>query len=126
MINTKKKLVIFFTICWIIFLIAENNTLSVYATNSILPKAFDNLQVSFRERSELVATDSGYMRVYYDKEKIGIEYYDEQFNIKSKKLLTMELDIWGGFYAGKNSYYIVEGQNNTAESDSAEVIRVIQ
>lgn len=126
MINRKKKLAILFIICCVGFFVAGSNTLSVYASNNILPKASDNLQISLREKSELVATDDGYMRVYYDKEKIGVEYYDEQFNIKSKKFLDMELDIWGGFYAGKNAYYIVEGQNNTAENDSAEVIRVIQ
>ena len=89
-------------------------------------KAVDNLQRVLREKSELVATDDGYMRVYYDNEQIGIEYYDEQLNIKSKKSLDMELDIWGGFYAGENAYYIVEGQSNTEQNDAAEVIRVIQ
>ncbi len=38
----------------------------------------------------------------------------------------MELDIWSGFYKGSNAYYIVEGRNNTAENDNAEVIRVIK
>ena len=38
----------------------------------------------------------------------------------------MELSIWGGFYAGADGYYVVEGQKNEAETDSAEVIRVIR
>ncbi|MFR5149252.1 MAG: hypothetical protein ACLTER_06740 [Ruminococcus sp.] len=38
----------------------------------------------------------------------------------------MELPLWGGFYAGSDGYYLVEGQNNTAEDNSAEVIRVIR
>lgn len=34
--------------------------------------------------------------------------------------------MWGGFYAGNNGYYLVEGVSNTDESDTAEVIRVIK
>ena len=66
------------------------------------------------------------MRVFYDGKKIGIEYYDDNFMIQSKKSLDMELELWGGFYAGSDAYYLVEGQKNTAESDTAEVIRVIK
>ena len=61
------------------------------------------------------------MRVFYNGKKICIEYYDDNFNIKSKKSLDMELSIWGGFYAGSDAYYLVEGQANTGESDQAEV-----
>lgn len=38
----------------------------------------------------------------------------------------MELPLWGGFYAGSDGYYLVEGQTNNKENDSAEVIRVIR
>lgn len=31
-----------------------------------------------------------------------------------------------GFYAGSDGYYLVEGQTNNKENDSAEVIRVIR
>ncbi|MGN0395136.1 MAG: leucine-rich repeat protein [Coprococcus sp.] len=96
------------------------------ATGSILPATQDNLNIGLRSESYLVATSSGYMRVYYDGNKIGIEYYDNNFNILRKKSINMELSIWGGFYAGSNAYYIVEGQDNTAESDTAEVVRVIK
>ncbi len=96
------------------------------ATSSILPRASNNLNVSLRSTSELVAVSSGYMRVYYDGEAIGVEYYDSSFNITSRQSIAMELSIWGGFYAGSDAYYLVEGQNNTAEDDSAEVIRVIK
>ncbi len=91
-----------------------------------LPAAWDNLSVALRSLSELVVTDNGYMRVYFNGEKIGIEYYDDNFNIQSKKFIDMELSIWGGFYAGSDAYYLVEGQTNTEESDTAEVIRVIR
>lgn len=66
------------------------------------------------------------MRVYYNEGKIGIEYYDNDFDIQKKQSLDMELDAWGGFYAGSDAYYLVEGRANTGESDTAEVIRVIK
>lgn len=96
------------------------------ATEILIPTANDNLCEKLRSYSSLVPLDSGYMRVFYDDNKIKIEYYDDSFNIKSKKSVDMELDIWGGFYAGQDGYYVVEGQNNTSEDDSAEVFRVIR
>ena len=99
---------------------------SVKAAGELLPTAYDNLRIGLRSTSELVVINSGYMRVFYNGSKICIEYYDNSFNIKSKKTVAMELDIWGGFYAGKNAYYVVEGKNNKAEDNNAEVIRVIK
>ncbi len=90
------------------------------------PAALDNLSVGLRSTSGLVSVSSGYMRVYYDGAKICVEYLDSSFSVTSRKSIAMELDIWGGFYAGSDAYYLVEGKNNTAESDSAEVIRVIK
>lgn len=124
--NLKKKLAIIFTISCLVLTTAGGTSSTANAATNILPRAFDNLQISLRAKSKLVATADGYMRVYYDGEKVGVEYYDDEFNIKSKKSIAMELDIWGGFYAGTDAYYLVEGQNNTAENDSAEVIRVIK
>lgn len=94
--------------------------------NTVIPTAKDNLEIGLRKKSELVVTDNGYMRVFYNDEKIGVEYYDDNLNILSKKSIDMELEIWGGFYAGEDAYYVVEGQNNTAENNEAEVIRVIK
>ena len=62
----------------------------------ILPTASNNLCIGLRKSSKLTATNNGYM------------------------------ELWGGFYAGSDAYYLVEGQKNTAESDTAEVIRVIK
>ena len=70
--------------------------------------------------------DNGYMRVYYTGTSIGVEYYDYNFKITSKKTVAMELPIWGGFYAGSDGYYVAEGQNNIGENDGAEIIRVIR
>ena len=96
------------------------------ASSSLVPTAANNLNIGLRKSSNLVATSTGYMRVFRQDNTIRIEYYDNQFNLQSKKSLPMELELWGGFYAGTNAYYLVEGQANTAESDTAEVIRVIK
>lgn len=98
----------------------------VKADNGLIPTAYDNLKVSLRKKSQLVNLANGYMRVFYNEENIGIEYYDKNFNIQSRKTVSMELPMWGGFYAGKDNYYVVEGVSNTNEIDTAEVIRVIK
>lgn len=105
-----------------------DNLISVQseAAAEIMPAAVDNLTDSLIEKSSLTVTSDGYMRVYYDGEQIGVEYYDSSFNIVSRTAIAMELSLWGGFYAGTDAYYIVEGQNNTDEDDDAEVIRVIK
>lgn len=95
-------------------------------TETILPTAKDNLVATLRKNSRLVSLNDGYMRVIFDGEKVGVEYYDDDFNIISKKYVEMELPIWGGFYAGYDAYYLVEGQNNLEEDNNIEVIRVIK
>ncbi len=96
------------------------------ADTSIYPKGYDDLSASLRHWTELVATDTGYMRlVCIDEEKtLYIEYYDDSFNILSEKTITYDLEYWGGFHAGSDAYYVVTGQSNTAESYETEVIRV--
>ena len=94
--------------------------------DSLTPTAQDNLSVRLRRSSDLIPVSDGYMRVFKKSNSIGIEYYDNSFQITGKKEIAMELPLWGGFYAGSDGYYLVEGQNNTAEDSSAEVIRVIR
>lgn len=93
-----------------------------------VPTAWDNLEIGLRRGSDIVSIRDGYMRVFYKEKKntVGIEYYDDNFQIKSKREIPMELPVWGGFYAGSNGYYLIEGQANEAENNAAEVIRVIR
>lgn len=98
----------------------------VNAAERLMPAGVDNLEALLKDRTELVTTDNGYMRVCYDGKKIIAEQYDKEFNILTQKTIAMELPLWGGFYKASDGYYVVEGQNNTAENDSAEVIRVIK
>ena len=122
----KKKVIILLLIILIgILLIATGIS---YAANDVVPTASNNIKIYVKSRSSLVPLDSGYMRVFYDQNNnnVGVEYYDDNFNILSKRKIDLELDIWGGFYAGNDAYYVVVGQENTEENDSAEVIRVIK
>lgn len=96
------------------------------AAATLQPTACDNRSVYLKRYSDLVSLDDGYMRVFNKEKKVYIEYYDNDFNIKSKKSIPLELDLWGGFYNGSDGYYLVEGQNNTEEDDAKEVIRVIR
>lgn len=62
--------------------------------------------------SQLVLVDTGYMRVEFNwkkDNKLIVEYYDNDFNLISKKDIdtSNELPGFGGFYEGDNYYYIV-------------------
>ena len=93
---------------------------------SLTPTAQDNLNVRLRRTSDLIPVSGGYMRIFHQKNSVGVEYYDNDLKIRSKRKINMELPLWGGFYAGSDGYYLVEGQTNNKENDSAEVIRVIR
>lgn len=95
-------------------------------TTTLYPQTVANYNSRLRDNSYLTATSDGYMRLYYDGTKIGIENYDSDLNIISAQTFEMELSIWGGFYKGTDAYYLVEGENNTDEDDDAEVIRIIK
>lgn len=102
------------------------SSLAVASANSLVPTACDNLTSALRPTTRLAPTSEGYVRVVNKNDKIYVENYDESFNLLNKKTLDMELPYWGGFFAGSDAYYIVEGQPNVDEVDSAEVIRVIK
>lgn len=68
----------------------------------------------------------GLTRVEYVNNKVVVEDYDSSFQLQSSRQITPELPIWGGFYAGKDSNFLIFGQNNNSESQSAEVIRVVK
>ena len=44
----------------------------------------------------------------------------------SKSTIKNELPIYGGYFSGKNNNYIVFGQNNKGEKDSAEIVRIVK
>lgn len=55
-----------------------------------------------------------------------VETYDSHFQLKETRELEVELPIWGGFFAGEDYNFVVFGQENPSESDSAEVVRVVK
>lgn len=78
-------------------------------------------------RSYLVPENTGYLRIYAMSDgKVLTEHYDYSFTYLSQKYIEAELPIFGGFYAGKENYYLVWGQENEMESDAAEVVRVVK
>ena len=103
----------------------SGNSKVTWSKNS-MPVAFDNTNVSLRKNAYLAATQDGYMRVAYNGKSVVIEYYDSSFRMIKKGTLSMELNIWGDFYAGEDAYYIVEGKNNKDCVDGTEVLRIIK
>lgn len=78
-------------------------------------------------QSYLYANDQGGLtRVEYVDGSIVVEDYDSSFKLLSSWSTQPELPVWGGFFAGENYNFMVFGQNNPGESDSVEVIRVVQ
>lgn len=58
--------------------------------------------------------------------RLVAETYDSNFQLISSVDLEMELDLWGGFYAGEDYNFAIFGQENPSEDDNAEVIRVVK
>ena len=58
--------------------------------------------------------------------RLVAETYDSSFRLISSVDLDMELDLWGGFYAGEDYNFVIFGQENPSENDNAEVIRVVK
>ncbi len=85
----------------------------------------NNLNRGSLQNSFLTASGDQYMRVQYGR-NIGIvvSYYDKDFELKERKVIPEELSIFGGFYESPDNYFLVTGEDNTEESDEAEVYRI--
>lgn len=58
---------------------------------------------------------------------VAVDIYDrESFALLSSRAVPVELDIFGGFFAGETYNFMVFGQENREENDSKEVIRVVK
>lgn len=57
---------------------------------------------------------------------LAVDIYDRTFALLESRQIPMELDTFGGFFAGKDYNYVVFGQDNTEENDRKEVIRVVK
>ncbi len=76
--------------------------------------------------SHLYEENGNFVRVEPIDGKTIVEYYNSEFEIQSKKTITFELNIWGGFYAGEDYNFLIYGQENPDENDDVEVIRVVK
>lgn len=78
-------------------------------------------------KSYLVAQkDGSFMRVEAINGQVVIETYSSELQFESALLLKYELPLFGGFYEGADSFFLVFGQENPAEDDATEVIRVVR
>ena len=113
-------------------MISANLSAKAESGSELMPGTINDLSFTNIVRSYLSVCEGGYMRVYVDKKKyteyktVYIEYYDEKLNILSKKSIEPELPMWGGFYAAKEAYYLVEGQRNSDCKNGTEVVRIIK
>lgn len=65
-------------------------------------------------------------RVEYVDGNIIVEDYDRNFSLLNSRTIPMELQIFGGFYAGSDANYLIFGQGNAQQSNQTEVIRVVK
>lgn len=77
-------------------------------------------------KSYLYQEGDNLVRVEYVNDEVIIETYSANLQLLETKSLSLELPLWGGFYAGEDANYIICGQENLEEDDSTEVIRVIK
>ena len=103
-----------------------NGNSKVTWSNDTMPAAIDITNDDLLKRAYLTKTQDGYMRVVYDGKSIVIEYFDRAFRMVKKGKLSMELNIWGGFYEGEDAYYVAEGKGNGDCIDGTEVLRIIK
>lgn len=95
-------------------------------TQSTASTPCNNLSMTRISTSFMTSNSNGYMRVYYNGKSVCVEYLNNSFKVTSCKTIAMELKIWGGFYEGKDAYYLVEGQENKNCKNGTEVIRIIK
>lgn len=73
------------------------------------------------------SADGALVRVEYSSGHVITETYDiSSGTLLNSKVLEKELDIFGGFFNGRDAYYIVYGQENEAEQNNREVLRVVE
>lgn len=104
---------------------AEVSTCTTYTGDNIEDQNYTTYASPIK--SYLVYLEDGtYMRVQAGSSLEGylVEYYDEDFTITGRKMISTELDIFGGFYQMGDYYYILSGQKNAEESDDVEVYRL--
>lgn len=71
--------------------------------------------------------DGTFMRVeHIGQQNVCIESYTADQKFIDKKMIKAELPKFGGFYSGKDYYFLVFGQDNPNEDNTVEVIRIVK
>lgn len=127
------------------FAAEKSDTVQTYNTAGLQPDMADNLNDQNYHTygnlvsSYLVEEEGAYMRVQFvagkssssaedvstegaKKDLLLVEYYDEQFQLKTQKYIEEEkkLESLAGFYAGRGYYYVVWKQNLDEKNWSAD------
>ena len=112
-------------------ILMDNNSIIAKAqinrNSDIQAKTSRHTYYRWADTTKSYLTDIGngnMMRVQADGSDIYVEYYDSQYNIIGSRQINPELPIFGGFYNGRDAYYIVTGQENPDESDDMECYRI--
>lgn len=79
-------------------------------------------------KSHLIENENGTIsRIEAVNDGVLIETYQKKdLQLEESKVLSMELPLFGGFYAGESYHYLFFGQSNQSEEDSCEVVRIVQ
>ena len=76
--------------------------------------------------SYMVNEGTGLLRVDYYGDGLFRENYDSNGKLLSSHSIPVELPVFGGFFEGTDSYYLVFGQENMKEDDNTEVYRIVR
>ena len=57
---------------------------------------------------------------------VCVESYTSDYKFISQKIIKMELSKFGGFYAGKDYYFLAFGERNPNKDDTQEILRVVK
>lgn len=71
--------------------------------------------------------DNTFVRVeYIGDNNVCVESYTSDYQFISKKIIKMELPKFGGFYAGKDFYFLAFGERNPNSDDTQEILRIVK
>ena len=114
---------------WVAVGAAANNAVSLFGQETSNASANNYSVWSSTVTSYLAENGDGTLtRVEARRDSsVLIETYSADGAVKRSSVsLAYELPIFGGFFAGEDCNYLVFGQSNPEESDSTEVLRVVQ
>ncbi len=72
------------------------------------------------------ADNGGFTRIEAFADGVAVEEYDSADQFVSRRNLPRELPLFGGYFRAGDDRFLVFGQKNPDELDSAEVIRVVK